>query len=51
MWIVEHWQGIALTISEVAALFSVKYSGIVKTVVNAISQIIADLNTNGTPKS
>lgn len=39
-WLEAHWASVALIVSEVAALISVKYTGIVKTVLSVIGQLI-----------
>lgn len=39
-WLEANWASVALIVSEVAALISVKYTGIVKTVLSVIGQLI-----------
>lgn len=39
-WLEANWSSVALIVSEVAALISVKYTGIVKTVLSVIGQLI-----------
>lgn len=40
VWMQANWSSVALIVSEVAALISVKYSGIVKTILSIVGQLI-----------
>ncbi len=39
-WMQTNWASVALIVSEVAALISVKYTGIVKTILSIVGQLI-----------
>ena len=39
-WMQANWTSIALIVSEIAALISVKYTGIVKTILSIVGQLI-----------
>ena len=39
-WMQANWASVALIVSEVSALISVKYSGIVKTILSIVGQLI-----------
>lgn len=39
-WMQTNWASVALIVSEIAALISVKYTGIVKTILSIVGQLI-----------
>lgn len=39
-WMQANWASVALIVSEIAALVSVKYTGIVKTILSIVGQLI-----------
>lgn len=43
-WIADHWASLALIISEIAALLSGKWSGILKSVVNILGTVFTKKN-------
>lgn len=40
VWMQANWASVALIVSEIAALVSVKYTGIVKTILSIVGQLI-----------